>query len=306
KDRVRGGLRQRGPRGVQAPRAHGGHPSRARVEPRARLAREARARARPRLDRRRQPLRTRRQGHFHRRGGARGRGLEALLPRVRAREAAVMTASDSPEIAGGGPGARLVEAIGRARREGRIGIMTHVVLGYPSLDESRRIVETMARAGVDLIEVQIPFSDPTADGPVITEACQDALDGGARVADAFDLVAKAASPSAPPMLFMTYVNIAFAYRSRANGGESVPGFVRDAARAGASGLIIPDLPPERREEGYVAACRGEGIHPVFVISPNITERRLALIRENASGLVYSTSRTGTTGREMELAWDELR
>ncbi|HLU49023.1 MAG TPA: tryptophan synthase subunit alpha [Planctomycetota bacterium] len=217
-----------------------------------------------------------------------------------------MTASDSPEIAGGGPGARLVEAIGRARREGRIGIMTHVVLGYPSLDESRRIVETMARAGVDLIEVQIPFSDPTADGPVITEACQDALDGGARVADAFDLVAKAASPSAPPMLFMTYVNIAFAYRSRANGGESVPGFVRDAARAGASGLIIPDLPPERREEGYVAACRGEGIHPVFVISPNITERRLALIRENASGLVYSTSRTGTTGREMELAWDELR
>ena len=75
-------------------------------------------------------------------------------------------------------GGRIEAAVEKIRSEGRVGLMTHIVLGYPSLDESLKLVETMAECGVDFIEIQIPFSDPTADGPVITQACQAALDGG--------------------------------------------------------------------------------------------------------------------------------
>jgi tryptophan synthase alpha chain len=202
-------------------------------------------------------------------------------------------------------GARLERTLERLRAEGRTGIMSHLVLGYPSLEESRRLVEAMARGGADLIEVQIPFSDPTADGPVITHACQKALDGGVRVADAFDFVAQASRRHDIPFLFMCYFNIAFAYHGGPGAGGGVREFVRRAAGCGAAGLIIPDIPPEEAQEGYPGACREEGIHPIHVVSPNASEERLALVRSVASGFLYVTSRTGTTGREMELELELL-
>lgn len=184
--------------------------------------------------------------------------------------------------------------------------MTHIVLGYPSLEESRRIIDVMVECGVDLIEVQIPFSDPTADGPVITAACQASLDNGTRVSDAMDFM-KSVSEAHPEVafLFMGYVNVAFGYKRGEGEGGGLRAFVRDAAAAGASGLILPDLPPDQDHEGYVQACREHGLHPVYVISPNATDSRLDLIKESASGFVYSTSRTGTTGKEMELEFARL-
>ena len=83
---------------------------------------------------------------------------------------------------------RIEAAVEKIRSEDRVGLMTHIVLGYPSMEESMKLVETMAGCGVDFIEIQIPFSDPTADGPVITRACQAALDGGVRVQDAFEFM----------------------------------------------------------------------------------------------------------------------
>ena len=206
---------------------------------------------------------------------------------------------------GATPGTRLDRALEKLRAEGRVGLMTHIVFGYPSAEESRAIVERMARSGADAIEVQIPFSDPTADGPVITEACQRALDGGVRVADALAFMKESSERYDIPFLFMNYLNTAFSFRGGESAGGGLRVFVEEAARAGASGLIVPDLPPEQRQEGYPDACREFGIHPVYVVSPNTPERRLEAIGEVASGLVYVTSRTGTTGREMELALTRL-
>jgi tryptophan synthase alpha chain len=205
------------------------------------------------------------------------------------------------------PGQRLERALESLQREERVGLMTHMVLGYPELAESYRIVERLARGGSDIIEVQIPFSDPTADGPVITAACQEALDGGIRVADAFRFLEEVGSSYDIPFLVMSYFNIVFAYRDRdrSDGEGGVRGFARRAAAAGASGLIVPDIPPEQKQEGYPEACRDAGIHPVYVVSPNIPESRLRTVAEAASGLIYATSRTGTTGREMELELERV-
>lgn len=212
------------------------------------------------------------------------------------------------------PGGRLERTLEKLRAESRLGLMTHIVLGYPTLAESHRIVECMASAGVDLIEVQIPFSDPTADGPVITDACQKALDGGIRVADAFRFAEEVSGRYDIPFLFMSYFNVVFAYgagrgRGEDGGGQSqsgVRGFVHRAAASGVCGLIVPDIPPEQKQEGYPESCRDAGLHPVYVISPNISEERVRAVARVASGLVYATSRTGTTGREVDLETKRLK
>ncbi|MEM7234035.1 MAG: tryptophan synthase subunit alpha [Planctomycetota bacterium] len=210
-------------------------------------------------------------------------------------------------MSGSANGARVDRMVEHLRSEGRTGIMTHIVLGYPSLDESREIIAAMVEAGVDVIEVQIPFSDPTADGPVITQACQAALDNGVTVADAMAFMKEMSSKYETPFLYMSYTNIAFAY---AGGPDAEDGglraFVRDSAAAGAAGMILPDLPPDQDQEGYTEACREFGLHPIYVVSPNTPDRRLEMIRDVSSGFVYSTSRTGTTGKEMDLEMDSLR
>ena len=197
----------------------------------------------------------------------------------------------------------------RVRSEGRVGLMTHIVLGYPNLDASRAIVAAMVDGGVDIIEVQIPFSDPTADGPTITHASQVALDGGVRVADAFAFVDDVSRRFDTPFVFMSYFNIAFAYRAAASsgrgGGDGVPGFVAAAAGVGASGLILPDVPPEMSRDRYPESCREQGVHAIYVVSPNIGDDRLHAVAKVGTGLLYATSRIGTTGREMGLETGRL-
>ena len=152
--------------------------------------------------------------------------------------------------------------------------------------------------------MQLPFSDPTADGPTITAACHRALAAGARPADGLRLVAELAPRTRAAFLFMSYFNLPFNHRS-ADGTAGVAAFARDAAAAGASGLIVPDIPPEEEHEGYPEACRAAGIHPIYVVSPNAGDGRLRAVGRHASGLVYSTSRTGTTGKEVEIRFGEL-
>ena len=121
------------------------------------------------------------------------------------------------------------------RKQKDILLMTHIVLGYPSFDDSRRVVEDMVEAGVDLMELQIPFSEPMADGPVILKANAEALKAGATVEQSFELAERLSDEFDIPFLFMTYYNILFC--------QGVEQFVKRCADIGIQGCIIPDLPP---------------------------------------------------------------
>jgi len=206
----------------------------------------------------------------------------------------------------GGGRARIDRTLERIRSEGRVGLMAHLVLGHPTLEASRHIVEAMIRSGVDLIEVQLPFSDPTADGPTITLACHKALERGIRVADGIRFLAEmSAKHPSTAFIIMSYFNLLYNYRG-SGPGQGVAPFVRAAREAGVSGLIVPDLPPEEDQEGYPDACRSNGIHPIYVISPNVPRKRLEAVSRVARGFIYSTSRTGTTGKDAEIEIEGLK
>lgn len=131
-------------------------------------------------------------------------------------------------------GQRLQEA--RASRD--ILLMTHLVMGYPSFETNREVIRQMVDNGVDVIELQIPFSEPVADGPMILKANQEAINSGVTVAQCLDFAAEMAREHEIPFLFMTYYNILFKY--------GVDDFITRARDIGIQGCIIPDLPPGRR------------------------------------------------------------
>ena len=178
----------------------------------------------------------------------------------------------------------------------RKGLMTHVVVGYPSLPSTSALIFAMDQAGADFIELQIPFSDPLADGPTIQSACEVAIERGARVRDAFTIAAECAGEVQAPLLFMAYANTVYRYGTEA--------FCRDAAGAGISGLIVPDLPAEAaRHEGYLDACRRHGLHNIVTLAPTSTSDRIAVNASIATGFVYCMSRQGVTGARLGLAPD---
>lgn len=170
-------------------------------------------------------------------------------------------------------------------------LMTHVVAGYPDMETTERLVEVMAANGADLVEIQIPFSDPLADGPTILEASQAALDGGVRPGDCFRLVERLKKKVDVPLLLMTYGNIP--YRM----GMEV--FVRRCCEVGVSGLIVPDLP---FDEGsvYVETAKRYGVYPIPVVSPGMGEERLRGVVSLAGGYIYATLRVGITGVRKEI------
>lgn len=168
-----------------------------------------------------------------------------------------------------------------------IQLMTHVVAGYPSLEANEELIRLMARCGVKLIEIQIPFTDPLADGPTIMRANQAALDAGITPDHCFDLCARLSTELDVAFMFMTYANIPFAM--------GLGNFLDRAAASGASGLILPDLPWDEADGDYAEEARRRGLHPVMVISPDTPEARLQSILKRASGLLYTTLKVGITG-----------
>lgn len=174
-------------------------------------------------------------------------------------------------------------------------LMTHLVIGHPDFDTSLRLVEAMVGAGVDLIELQIPFSEPIADGPVILRANQEALRAGSSVERCFELGAQVARRFDVPFLFMSYYNILFKH--------GVGRFVGHMRQAGLRGAIVPDLPPEEAAE-YLAAMEQQALDPIFIYSPSTTDERLATIAKHARGFVYCVARKGVTGSETAFS-DEL-
>ncbi len=178
--------------------------------------------------------------------------------------------------------------------EKEILLMTHIVLGYPSFDDSFRIIEAMVEAGVDLMELQIPFSEPTADGPVIVRANQKALEGGATVKDCLDFAQKVTRRFDIPFLFMSYYNIAFRY--------GVEKFTAAMSNCGISGAIIPDIPPEEGRE-YLDAMQKYNLDPILIFSPTTSPERMQYIATFAGGFVYCVARKGVTGETTNFSED---
>ena len=180
----------------------------------------------------------------------------------------------------------LEDYIRKKTEEKEILMMAHVVVGYPDLEKSFEMVKAIVSAGVDLMELQIPFSEPIADGPVILKANQSALAEGVRVDDCFEFARRVTQALDIPFLFMTYYNIVF------KRGEER--FFAEAKEAGIRGTIVPDVPPEEGES-YNAAALAHGIDPIFILSPTTTPNRLAYLAGFGRGFFYCVARKGITG-----------
>jgi len=186
----------------------------------------------------------------------------------------------------------LADTIRERRRDRDILLMTHIVIGYPSFDASLRVVEHMVDAGVDLMELQIPFSEPIADGPVILHANQQSLLGGSTVERCLEFAEEVTRRFDIPFVLMTYYNILFKF--------GVADFARRMADAGVAGAIVPDLPPEEAGE-YLAAVQSHGLAPVFIFSPNTSDERMRMIADRAQGFIYCVARKGVTGAETSFS-----
>jgi tryptophan synthase alpha chain len=176
-------------------------------------------------------------------------------------------------------------------------LMPYLMGGYPTLAESVRIGEAYVQAGADIVELGMPYSDPLADGPVIHQAATEALAAGANVAGVLE-VARALAPSVP-VVAMCYANMVFAGAGGA-GGDPINAFVERLARAGACGLIVPDLPLEESAPA-LAACDAHGLALVPLVAPTTPPERLQQIGAQARGFLYTVSVVGTTGERAALA-----
>ncbi len=188
----------------------------------------------------------------------------------------------------------LEQILKKRRQEKDILLMTHIVLGYPSFTVNRQVIRQMVDNGVDCIEMQIPFSEPMADGPVILKANQDSIAAGTTVADCLEFGREMAATYDIPFLFMTYYNIVFKY------GEEQ--FLKKTKEIGLKGLIIPDLPPEMGED-FFRLAEENGIAPVLIFAPTSTDRRMAELARSARGFIYCVARRGVTGRKSEFGDD---
>jgi tryptophan synthase alpha chain len=181
-----------------------------------------------------------------------------------------------------------------ARAKKPILLMTHIVVGYPSFEASLQIVDAMVEAGVDLMELQIPFSEPMADGPVILAANQKALAQGVTVERCLEFAATVTRRHRIPFLFMSYYNVLFR--------AGVASFVERMKAAGLSGSIVPDLPPE--EAGtYLPAMERAGLAPIFIYSPSTNDERMRTIASQSRGFIYCVARKGVTGLQTNFSSD---
>ena len=168
-----------------------------------------------------------------------------------------------------------------------------ITCGDPDLETTAAVVRAAAAAGADLIELGIPFSDPTAEGPVIQGANIRALKGGVTTDKIFDLVREMRSDVTIPMVFMTYANVVFSY-----GAEK---FISTCAETGIDGLILPDLPFEEKEE-FQPGCKKYGVDLISLIAPT-SANRIAMIAREAEGFIYIVSSLGVTGVRSEIKTD---
>ncbi|HEV8254605.1 MAG TPA: tryptophan synthase subunit alpha [Vicinamibacteria bacterium] len=189
---------------------------------------------------------------------------------------------------------RIGERFAVLRRQGRKAFVGFLTAGDPSLERTAEAAVELERAGVDVLELGVPFSDPLADGPVIQRASERALRRGVTFARVLDLVATIRLRSQLPLLLFSYLNplVRFGLQRAAE----------QAVASGADGVLVTDLPPEEAEE-WLATARAAGLDTVFLASPTSPEARLRRVAEASRGFVYAISRTGVTGERDALSED---
>ena len=176
---------------------------------------------------------------------------------------------------------------------GKKAFIPFITCGDPDLETTEKLVYAMEEAGAALIELGIPFSDPTAEGPVIQAANLRALSGGVTTDKIFEMVERIRRKTQIPLVFMTYANLVFS-----RGTEN---FVKSAAEIGMDGLILPDVPYEEKEE-FDSVCRRYGLDLISLIAPTSHER-IRMIAGKASGFVYCVSSLGVTGTRSSITTD---
>lgn len=182
--------------------------------------------------------------------------------------------------------------IGEAFANGKA-FIAFVTCGDPDLETTMSCVRAAVENGADLIELGIPFSDPTAEGPVIQGANLRALTGGVTTDKIFEMVKKLRQDVTLPMVFMTYANVIFSY-----GAER---FLSACREIGIDGLILPDLPYEEKEE-FLDSCHSYGVDLISLIAPT-SANRIAMIAKEAEGFIYVVSSLGVTGTRREIKTD---
>jgi tryptophan synthase alpha chain len=190
---------------------------------------------------------------------------------------------------------RLGSAFERAKGEGRPALITLVVPGFPSREGTDAMFDAMVAGGADIVEVEIPFSDPLADGATIQRVAFHALEQGVTPSDCIDFVRRVRSRHAQtPIVFMSYLNPVLAY--------GLERFAVDAAAAGADAIILTDLPPEEASAAQ-AAFGQHGIELIFLVAPTSSAERIELICSQAAGFIYCVSVAGVTGARSALPPD---
>lgn len=191
---------------------------------------------------------------------------------------------------------RIDEKFHELKEKKQKALITYITAGDPDIEMTYRLVLEMEKAGADLIEIGIPYSDPLADGPVIQRASIRALTNGVKIPDIMNVVKSLRQVSDIPLIYLVYYNSVFKY--------GIEKFIGEASDAGIDGLIIPDLPLEERGEIY-DIVKQQGIHLIPLVAPTSHER-IKKITENAGGFVYCVSTTGVTGQRQELMTDIKR
>nr|WP_255633042.1 tryptophan synthase subunit alpha [Demequina sp. TTPB684] len=184
----------------------------------------------------------------------------------------------------------MTEKLDDIRAEGRSALIGYLPVGFPTVERSVRAMETMIDAGVDIVEVGLPYSDPVMDGPTIQVAAERALQGGTHIADAFTAV-RAVTAAGAPAVVMSYYNPMLQY--------GLERFADDLVAAGGSGAITPDLTPDAAGM-WLGAARERNLDTIFLVAPSSTNERLHMTVAETTGFVYAASLMGVTGERASV------
>ena len=190
---------------------------------------------------------------------------------------------------------RIASTFSRLKSEGRKALIPYVTAGFPFADVTPELMHAMVAGGADVIELGVPFSDPSADGPVIQKAGEKALGFGVGLVQVLDMVRTfRTTDSTTPVVLMGYANPVERYDIKHGAGQAESAFIRDAAAAGVDGMLIVDYPPEECAL-FAARLKAHNMDLIFLLAPTSTDARMAQVAEVASGYVYYVSLKGVTG-----------